>query len=349
MLTLFLRLKGLLLLFSLLPVGAILTFADWHTPIAIYTEKGWDDATSSTQTVVYLEHPHTGERWTLHRQYDWREVSVSPSAPRAISWETATTHRYVVAINLRTGTSRRVATAWVQNEPSTTWGRDGEQFSLIATIDGQDGVVDMRPFQGDEPQLIIDEALQFDASTDGSVIVYMKLADRKYTLFRYDPTTNEHVALSAQNSADYNPSVSPDGTHVVYTSQRSLVDELYLLDLTTGEETYLMDDPSTTFGAVAAWSPDGSTIAYTARRDGSSPRNLYLIDIATGTSRILVDAPSEDSTYLYWSPNGEWLTFRADRNYDGMRGYMIHVETGEILPLGDDFATGIRFAGFVGW
>ena len=58
-----------------------------------------------------------------------------------------------------------------------------------------------------------------------------------------------------------------------------------------------------------ALSPDGRTLAYAARLDGSW--DLYLLDLATGEIRArLTDTPAYDAAPS-WSPDGKWLVYEA--------------------------------------
>ncbi|MDQ7992083.1 MAG: LpqB family beta-propeller domain-containing protein, partial [Propionicimonas sp.] len=57
------------------------------------------------------------------------------------------------------------------------------------------------------------------------------------------------------------------------------------------------------------WSPDGSTLAYTAAPPGAA-RNLWLVGADGGPPRRLTDRPAGREAYSpTWSPDGDWLAF----------------------------------------
>ena len=75
--------------------------------------------------------------------------------------------------------------------------------------------------------------------------------------------------LTASEAADAAPRWSPDGKHIVFTSDRRKrgTPQLYLLDLAGGEALRLTD--SETGVGPASWSPDGKMLAFT-RQDAET-------------------------------------------------------------------------------
>jgi Tol biopolymer transport system component len=72
-------------------------------------------------------------------------------------------------------------------------------------------------------------------------------------------------------------------------------DELHLLQDDGTGETYL----ATARGARAAWSPDGTQVAYWGESDGYG---IYIADVAGGTSQKVVSIDHAASRYVAWSP-----------------------------------------------
>jgi Tol biopolymer transport system component len=101
---------------------------------------------------------------------------------------------------------------------------------------------------------------------------------------------------------------SPDGNQLAYLSSRTGDEELWLLDLATGEERLLTEDPAT--DEMATWSPDGNELAFRSDRDGRAA--IWLVD-ARGlrTRRLSPDDGAEPSgrADICWSPDGRWIGF----------------------------------------
>jgi hypothetical protein len=67
--------------------------------------------------------------------------------------------------------------------------------------------------------------------------------------------------------ADINPEISPDGTSVVFMSERSGDWEIYRVDINGQNLVALTSDDAS--DGLPTWSPDGKKIAFVANRDGT--------------------------------------------------------------------------------
>lgn len=60
----------------------------------------------------------------------------------------------------------------------------------------------------------------------------------------------------------------------------------------------------------ATWSPDGTRIAFTAKRDGDDVSQIYFLDLAGGEARRLTSV-ALGAREPQWSPDGRWIAFQA--------------------------------------
>lgn len=348
------RLAALLAVVCLLAVGLVIGGGDRRLPVAVYVHRAIDPQHNRTETIIYLEDVQTGRQLVLHREPGWFRVSVSPHSARAVMWDTSGSNSDVFTVNLISGRKQMVIqNVFVRFRADPTWSRTGNQFAFVVIDAGffrdSVAVIDLRDGSTAYVSSGGDGSAQPTFSPDGNRVIYVAPQGWERELFRWDGanTTAERII---DGEYDINPAWSPQGDKVVYTSRRENMDQLYLLDIASGEETHLMRDPSVRDGAAAVWSPDGRYIAYTARESIAAPRRLYLID-THDDNRVwrLMDTDSDDASYLAWSADGRWLAFRADLDRTGMRTYMVNIDTGDLLPLATDNAAGLEFAGFAGW
>jgi hypothetical protein len=144
---------------------------------------------------------------------------------------------------------------------------------------------------------------------------------------RADGTAVERVGPAATYyEGDSHPSVSADGTRVVYASQRSPAG-LRIEHLGTGS---IRSIPG---GHQARWSPvDANLVAYGVPASGLGGSGVEIrLMRADGTPVGGQLGPAE---YVYitfsWSPDGRWLI--ADRTGSGITD-LIEVATGQVLPV----------------
>lgn len=212
------------------------------------------------------------------------------------------------------------------------WHPDGG--SLIASIAGRLFKVDMDG--------VLERLIHFDYgmsgefaarySPDGASIYYATEPDHTAGVL-YRAASNgsfvEQIGPDIQDSAkDWHPAPSPDGTRLVYQSNRE-VDraELLVLDLSTRIVTKLG-----LMGSGAAWSPVADSIAYLGiwedgDEDTGREGRLFMA-AADGTGERMVTPP--DQRFEHWvdfSPDGRYLIGKAESLM------IIEVATGKVASL----------------
>lgn len=108
------------------------------------------------------------------------------------------------------------------------------------------------------------------------------------------------------------PQVSPDGKWILYSlsgycsENKKDYSDLYLLATTGGKPRRLTHSPSAERGYT--WSPDGSQIAFAAKREGDSQSQIYILPLHGGEARRLTDV-HEGAHGPLWSPDGKTMAF----------------------------------------
>ena len=111
----------------------------------------------------------------------------------------------------------------------------------------------------------------------------------------------------------YEARLSPDGTRALYAVSHVDAEEggeyiaLWLLSLETGAARQFTTGLARDFGA--AWSPDGSRIAFLSTRAGAP--QVYLMPVDGGEARALTALSQGVGGPPVWSPDGRSLAFTA--------------------------------------
>ncbi len=105
---------------------------------------------------------------------------------------------------------------------------------------------------------------------------------------------------------------SPDGRFLAYYDKN---DELWLLELATGDQKRLASSPYFGFGDLA-FSTDGSWLAYVVPADNFFTQ-IRLYELATGRDLALT-SDRFNSASPAWSPDGRWLYFFSDRHLESI-------------------------------
>ncbi len=132
--------------------------------------------------------------------------------------------------------------------------------------------------------------------------------------------------LTFEPGLEAEPSISPDGNYVAYTSNARGSLDVFVMPLAGGEPRLLAGSDADE--AQAAWSPDGSRIAFTSARDRgrrlSSVAGLSALQpFVLGKDGDVFIAPAaggpavklvERGSYPSWSAEGREVAFLSDRS-----------------------------------
>ncbi|HZW03068.1 MAG TPA: hypothetical protein VFF68_04010, partial [Anaerolineaceae bacterium] len=151
-------------------------------------------------------------------------------------------------------------------------------------------------------------------SADSLAVIAMP--DGLYThLFAFRPTggSGRFTRLTNAPWDDIHPTLSPDGTRLAYASRQNGYWDLFVLDLTTGEQARITDTAE--YDGSPAWSPDGKWLAYESYVEDNLEVFIRTIEnLAEPPIRLTTDPASDSSPD--WSPAGREIAFISDRSGD---------------------------------
>lgn len=125
----------------------------------------------------------------------------------------------------------------------------------------------------------------------------------------YDGANQQRITTSRH--LNLNPSWSPDGRAVVYTSHRPMP-LVFISRIYQGILQNPTKGPNSFFTPV--FSPDGTRVAFASNRDGNM--ELYVMNVDGSNVRRLTNHPAYEIAPA-WSPTGTQIAFTSDRATPG--------------------------------
>lgn len=111
------------------------------------------------------------------------------------------------------------------------------------------------------------------------------------------------------NTRDMYPSVSPNGTQVVFQSNRTGSNQIFIMNMDAGKPRQLGDFP---LGAeTPVFSPDGQRIVFDVYV-GDNNNDVFTINSDGSNLKQLTDSPGYDG-HPHWSADGRRIVFNSDR------------------------------------
>jgi TolB protein len=210
--------------------------------------------------------------------------------------------------------------------------RDGNWEIYIAATDG---TMQQRVTRND-----ISVDLDPVWSPAGDKLVYESTVDGNWELWMVDLATGEKTRLTDHPANDINAFFSPDGTKVVFQSDREGgLWQIYLIDLTTFDITKLSD--GTGDDHDPQFSNDGTQIVFRSYRDDPSGLKsaIYVMNL-DGSGVMQVSDPAGHATNHAWSPDDSLIAYQSDKNNGYNDIYIYELSSGKTRQLTDNQGLG---------
>lgn len=151
--------------------------------------------------------------------------------------------------------------------------------------------------------------MSLDVSPDGKTLVFDLLGD----LYAMPATGGKAIAITQGPAIDRTPSFSPDGSRILYMSDRSGFENIWTIG-TDGSSPRMITDESMNVLANPAWSADGEYIAAASMVNTFATQReseIRLYHASGGSGITLVDVPENrrDVQEPDFSPDGKYLYY----------------------------------------
>jgi len=154
----------------------------------------------------------------------------------------------------------------------------------------------------------------FELSGDGTRLGAALYDQRSRTsdIWVIDAARGANQRLTFDPAEDDSPIWSPDGTRIVFSSERSGAADIYMKPATGAAPDEVMLHSSTN-KTPEDWSPDGRFLLYNAE-DPQTAVDLWLLPMdGDRTPKSLVQTPAQEGQARF-SPDGRWFAYTSDES-----------------------------------
>ncbi len=309
---------------DMVSVGGALMSPDGEWVLFSKTELDWDE--NERNTKWYLIPSSGGDEFEYIGEEGGSSFQFSPDGKYLALTRSVDDKRQIFWMRTAGGE----ATQLTEHETSVgryQWSDDSTKIFFSAT--------DKRP---EDEGTMVDEdedVIFVDEGPNGQNRSYWS------NLWMFDIETREITQVTEEEFILGGFDLSPDATHVAFTARyqnrRNDGDknEIYVMDLATGEKTQLTDNNAPE--SVAKWSPDGKMFTFSAADDQewlNRNSKIWLLDPTLGEHRILSDQFEGSPRGAVWTPDGKYLLF-AGQQGTNTNLFRMDAQTGDFEQLTD--------------
>jgi Tol biopolymer transport system component/DNA-binding winged helix-turn-helix (wHTH) protein len=198
------------------------------------------------------------------------------------------------------------------------WTRDGKHLVFSSPRNGRQQLWKIAAQRGSDPvrlNLTEDEISDVAISRDGKHLLYSHdIEDQNiYRASLNAQHAAEPMKFIASTRRDIQGYYSPDGKRIVFESNRSGAEEIWICDA-DGSNPVQLTHFGNAWAGSPMWSPDGEKIAFGANAAGNW--DIYVVSSGGGKPKRLTDDGADES-WPSWSRDGKWIYYFSNRGKQG--------------------------------
>jgi Tol biopolymer transport system component/DNA-binding winged helix-turn-helix (wHTH) protein len=218
---------------------------------------------------------------------------------------------HIFIVDLQNGELRQLTSERYIIQPgSLQWDPDGTKIFFISRQAGP-AQLWQASIAGDKPSPVPSipaPITDFTIDRQGAFLAYTnEIIDTRIEI--YNLSKKEPPCIINSTRADTFPQFSPDGSKIVFDSDRTGWDEIFIANADCSNVSQLTSYREVGIGSPR-WSPDGSRIVFDRRNRDES--DIYTIDI-NGAKTVRISDAIGSNFLPFWAPDGEWIYFSSNR------------------------------------
>ncbi len=180
------------------------------------------------------------------------------------------------------------------------WAKDRLLYAVLSPADNRPAVWAVGPGYSN-PEELIANASSPEGISRGQGIAFTRVENGRRGIWRASDTGRDAVEVARADSSRIG--LTPDGTHLIYTTNESGTQSTWMAPLAGGTPRQV----STAFGYYPASSPDGASVAFVSVRDKNKP--VISICPLTDCASPQMFAVPRSPTAVQWTPDGRGVAY----------------------------------------
>jgi len=226
------------------------------------------------------------------------------------------------------------------------WSSQAQAFAFITSRDASPLSIYRMNLDGSEASLIsedilVDPDIPLAWNESGTWLAFG--GGPNADVYLIDPAGERLINLTDHPAQDNFEAWSPNGEHLLFTSDREGSLAIYTISVAGGEATRLTELESN--NGEADWSPDGNRIAFMSDRDVDI--EIYAMNADGSNVTRLTDSQGFDG-FPAWSPNNHQIAFLSGRDGDA-EVYVMGADGSEPTNLTNSPGSGESLQGDFAW